>query len=249
MELKIFGGPDAVARQAAELTACRILDAVNLRGEARITLAAGATQITFLRRLVQLDLPWDRITFFHLDEYLGLSTSQTSCFGYFFEKHLLSVLPTRPRAFNFIAGDAPNPAEECDRLESLVRVAPIDLALLGIGENGHIAFNDPPADFKTKRAFLVVELEQRCREQQMKLGTFENLTEVPKYAITMSVPQIMASEAIVCLATGASKRMAVDRLLGDEISPLLPASVLRDHRNCHLLLDLDAANIQVQSEW
>ncbi len=229
-------GVKAGARAAAVLRA-----ALAESGAARLVLATGASQFATLDQLVaEQGIDWGKVTFFHLDEYLGLPEDHPASFRRYLRERFVDRVP--PLAdMHFIRGDAPDPEAECARLSGLIREAPIDLALIGIGENGHLAFNDPPADFEAKEPFHLVKLDQACRQQQLGEGWFGSLEEVPARAISMSVPQILRARHLVCSVPDARKADAVYCALRGPVTPQCPASVLRKHAACDLFLDKASA--------
>jgi glucosamine-6-phosphate deaminase len=186
-------------------------------------------------------IAWNHVTVFHLDEYVGLPITHPASFRKYLWERFASRLPLPPRAFHFIDGEG-SPAAECARLAELIRPVTIDVAFIGIGENGHVAFNDPPADFQTEEPYLVVELDEACRRQQHGEGWFESMDEVPREAISMSVRQIMASRSIICTVPDERKAAAVRDAVEGNITPEVPASILQEHPDCDLFLDPAAAS-------
>ncbi len=228
-----------LAKAAADEAARLIREAIAARGRARIVAATGTSQIEFLESLVRApDIAWSQVELFHLDEYIGLSGNHPASFQHYVRERILARVPIG-RAW--LLDGAADPDEECKRVGEAIAAAPADVAFAGIGENGHLAFNDPPADFKTERPFIVVDLEERGRQQQVGGGWFASLEEVPRTAITMSIRQILKARAILCLASGARKAEAVKLCLEGDIGPLAPASALRLHQNATLFLDHEAA--------
>jgi glucosamine-6-phosphate deaminase len=185
------------------------------------------------------------VTGFHLDEYLGLPPNHPASFCHYLQERVVSKVPIQQ--FHFINGLAIDPIGECHRLRQLIHQAPIDLALIGIGENAHLAFNDPPADFDTTEPFIVVELDEACRRQQLGEGWFPNLEAVPSRAISMSIHQILAARRLICTVPDARKAAAVAAALEGPETPLVPASILRRHPALNLFLDRDSANLLRQS--
>jgi glucosamine-6-phosphate deaminase len=229
-------------RFAAGLGAGYLTSALAARGAARVILATGSSQFEMLAALTATELDWSRVTIFHLDEYLGLAAGHPAAFRRYLRDRVLAKLPMPPAAFVGIDGLA-DPTAECDRLAALITAAPIDLCLCGIGENGHLAFNDPPADFTTTAPYLVVNLDEACRRQQVGEGWFGGLDDVPSQAISMSIHQIMASAAIVCTVPGGRKAAAVAACLSGAVRPEAPASCLQSHPECHVVLDAEAAGL------
>ena len=220
------------SRQAAQCLQTAIQD----RGLARLILATGASQFDLLANLVQAkDVDWSRVTCFHLDEYIGLPSTHPASFRKYLNERFLSKAPVA--AFHFVQGDAPDPQAECQRVGALLQLAPVDLALVGIGENGHLAFNDPPADFEVNDPYIIVNLDEACRRQQVGEGWFPDLQAVPSQAISMSIRQIMRSRTILCTVPDQRKAQAVQCSLQGPVSPLCPASILQNHPDCTFFLD------------
>lgn len=241
MKIIINSGPEELGMASGKAAAEAIRSAIAKNGEARLVLATGTSQFETLRVLVGEKLDWSRVTLFHLDEYTGLSESAPASFRrYIKERFIEKVGPLKET--HLIRGEA-DPNLECARLESLIREAPIDLALVGIGENGHLGFNDPPADFSTDRAFLVVALDQACRSQQVGEGWFKDISEVPLRAITMSISQIMKSRKIICSVPHLRKAVAVRDCLEGPVSNLHPASILQQHPDCLCYLDRESGSL------
>ena len=233
-----------MGRRAADAAAAKIVAAIAANGEARVIFASAASQFEFIEALLaHTEIDWSKVCGFHLDEYVGLSADHPASFRRFLKERLLAKLPCAVKRFTFVGGDAPDTAAECVRLEAAVRERPIDLACIGIGENGHIAFNDPPADFETKAAYAVVALDEVCRRQQVGEGWYPNLDAVPTHAFSMTVPQILASKAIVVIVPDARKAEAVKRTVEDAVSPNVPATALKTHADCALYLDPPAASL------
>lgn len=241
MEIYIYPTKRELGEGAARLTAGRLTEAIEQRGRANLVLATGASQFEMLDALVAERVDWSRVTAFHLDEYIGLPADHPASFRkYLRERFVARVCPLA--AFHSIdPGD--DPAQACGRLGEIIRRRPIDVACVGIGENGHLAFNDPPADFRTTEPYLVVELDEACRRQQLGEGWFETLDDVPTRAVSMSVRQIMASRCIVCTVPDRRKARAVRETLEGEVTEAVPASILQEHDDCHLLLDEPAASM------
>ena len=237
MEIIIEPDRAALGKRVAEEGAEIIRSAIASRGEARIIVATGASQFEVLEQLtLQTDIDWSRVTGFHLDEYIGLPIAHGASFRRYLWERFVSKLPLPMRAFHFIDVGVDIDAE-CERLGGLLSGREIDVAFIGIGENAHIAFNDPPADFETEQPYIVVNLDEACRRQQLGEGWFPTLEDVPKQAISMSVYQIMKSSKILCTVPDSQKAAAVRATVEDEISPDVPASILREHPECTLYLD------------
>lgn len=239
MKLHIFDSKVEMGKAAAECAASQLQRAIATRGEANLILATGASQFEMLASLVEQPVDWSKVTVFHLDEYIGLSDEHPASFRKYLRERFEEKVEDLG-AFHYVNGEAEDPEAECDRLGALISGLTIDVACIGIGENGHLAFNDPPADFDTERPYLVVELSTRCRQQQLGEGWFPSLDDVPTHAISMSIQQIMKSEAIVCTVPDARKAEAVQRTFEDPISPQIPASILRQHSQCDMYVDKPA---------
>jgi glucosamine-6-phosphate deaminase len=241
MTLKIFDDKASLAKSAAEQAAAVIRSAAALRGRARVVAATGASQFEFLEVLTGTPgLPWHQVELFHLDEYIGLSANHPASFCRFLQERFIAK--TGISQLHLLDGEA-DPAEVIHRTGQALALAPVDVAFVGIGENGHLAFNDPPADFQTEDPYLVVHLDEACRQQQVGEGWFQNLSEVPKRAISMSVRQILRSKEIICIAPDARKAKAMQACLEGEISPLAPASILRTHSYTTIYLDQNSARL------
>jgi len=225
----------AAARHAAEA----LRDEIGARGAARIVAATGASQFDFLDALTAAPaIDWTRVEMFHLDEYVGLPLNHPASF----RKYLLDRLVNKVGIgrVHLLDGER-DPSRVADEVGRELEAAPIDLALVGIGENGHLAFNDPPADFVTERPYLIVTLDQACRRQQVGEGWFGSIAEVPSQAISMSVRQILKAREIICVVPDARKARAIHACVEGEVSPMAPASILRTHANTTLFLDCDSA--------
>jgi glucosamine-6-phosphate deaminase len=228
-------------RASAEAAARYLREVLDERGAARIVVATGASQFAFLAHLAsEPDIDWSRVTMFHLDEYIGLAPDHPASFRLYLEERLVSKV--HPGTCVWIDGAA-DPQAECRRLGELIGAAPVDAAFVGIGENGHLAFNDPPADFETEDAFIVVALDDACRQQQAGEGWFATPADVPTRAISMSIRQILRARRIFCTVPDRRKAEAVRACLEEEISPLRPASILRRHPNTDLYLDRASASL------
>jgi glucosamine-6-phosphate deaminase len=240
MEIRVFDTKQELGKAAAERAKAAIGEAVARFGQARVIAATGASQFEFLDALTSLKgIDWGRVEMFHLDEYVGLPDTHPASFRRYLRERIVERVG--PRAFHFLAGDAPDPVAELRRVGALLASSPIDVAFVGIGENGHLAFNDPPADFETEEPYLVVELDEACRRQQLGEGWFASLAEVPRRAISMSIRQILKSREILCVVPDARKAKAVSECLEGEVSPLHPSSILQTHPATTVYLDRDSA--------
>lgn len=242
MQIEIFADPDQLGAAAAHSGAALIRDTLAQCGEANIILATGASQFTMLASLVaEPDIDWGKVRCFHLDEYVGMPISHPASFRKYLKERFVDALPSPPCSFEYIDGEA-DPNEECRRLGKAIEPFAIDVAFIGIGENGHLAFNDPPADFVTQQPYLVVELDEACRKQQHGEGWFESMEAVPTHAISMSVNHILKSQAIICSVPDERKSAAVQRAVEGDVSPLCPASILNQHSATTLFLDKASAS-------
>ena len=220
---------------------CKILRS---KAKVRFIAATGASQFDFLEFLCESKgVDWARTEMFHLDEYIGLPADHPASFRKYLSERFVEKI--HPGQVHFIEGDAPDPELECQRLGDLISREPIDIAFIGIGENGHIAFNDPPADFETEEPYLIVNLDDKCRQQQLGEGWFESFEEVPRSAISLSVRQLMKSNYIICTCPEKRKAEAVRDCLskGVPISPMHPASILKQHKETYVFLDKESASL------
>jgi len=240
----VAAGPAETGRDAAAYGAGLVRQALERDGRAAVVVATGASQFEMLAGLAaEPGLAWERVTFFHLDEYLGLSVGHPASFRRYLWERFHSRLPVPPRAFHYLDGEADDPAGECARVGRLIAAERIDVAFIGIGENGHLAFNDPPADFVTEEPYLIVTLDDACRRQQWGEGWFPSLEAVPERAITMSIRQILKSRHLVVTVPDARKAVAVRDSLHGSVTPLVPASIVREHPSCAVFLDLASASL------
>jgi glucosamine-6-phosphate deaminase len=239
MTIKIFSSKADLAQTAADHAATTIRDAISRRGQARIIAATGASQFDFLEVLTTIpDIAWDKVEMFHLDEYIGMSDRAPASFSRYLKERLIDKVGLKQ--YHLLDGTQP-PAEVIARVTSEIRKAPIDIAFVGVGENGHLAFNDPPADFDTKESFIVVDLDEDCRRQQLGEGWFPTLEDVPRQALSMTIHQIMQSDQILCIAPDARKAKAIQACFGGEVSPLAPASILQRHPDATIYLDKESS--------
>lgn len=222
---------ELAARQAAAV----LNSAIRERGEARVVLSTGASQFDTLSALVRQNVDWSKVDMFHLDEYVDLPETHPASFRKYLKERFVSRVPIR-RA-HFVDGTREGIAALTEELRS----APVDLGLIGIGENGHIAFNDPPADFETDEAYIVVNLDERCRRQQVGEGWFAALNDVPRQAVSMTVRQIMRCETIISCVPYAVKAEAVYKTLTSPLTNMVPATMLKQHDHFTLYLDEDSA--------
>ena len=241
MIIKVFKDKQSLANAAAEQAARHIRDAISTNGSARIIAATGASQFEFLDALTSApDVDWKRVEMFHLDEYIGLPSSHPASFrGYLLKRLINKVGITR---YHLLDGES-DPASVARTVGAELAGSPVDVAFVGVGENGHLAFNDPPADFDTEEPYLIVELDEACRRQQLGEGWFKSLSEVPQRAISMSVRQILKAHEIICIVPDTRKAPAVATCFEGEISANAPASILRTHPRTTIYLDNDSASL------
>jgi glucosamine-6-phosphate deaminase len=239
MDIKVLKDKASLAGAAAAEAATSIRRAIADKDAARIIAATGASQFEFLDALTaKPDIDWKRVEMFHLDEYIGLPLSHPASFRSYLLKRLINKVGiTR---YHLLDGES-DPASVAREVGVKLASAPIDLAFVGIGENGHLAFNDPPADFETEEPYLVVHLDEACRRQQMDEGWFATLADVPHTALSMSVRQILKAQEIICIVPDARKARAVAACFEGEISAHAPASILRTHPRCTVYLDNESA--------
>jgi len=232
-----------LGKSATDLVSQRLKEVIKEKGKAAIILATGASQFEFLGTLkARNDIDWKKIIVFHLDEYKGISESHPASFRKYLKERILNLV--KPGQIYFINGNAEDTQKECERYEVLLRHNKIDIACIGIGENGHLAFNDPHvADFNDNRLVKVVTLDEACRRQQLGEGWFKSLEDVPCEAVTLTIPAIMSAEMISCVVPDKRKACAVRDALKGDISTKCPASILRRHSNVHLFLDAASAEL------
>jgi len=243
MDIRILADKQSLGAEAAGQGAERIRKALAEAGGATIILATGASQFEMLDRLVAAPgIDWSKVTAFHLDEYVGLPESHPASFRRYLRERFVARVPGLAE-FVEIRGDAPDPEAEARRLGSLIAGRRIDVCFAGIGENCHLAFNDPPADFGTEEPYIVVELDEACRRQQLGEGWFPSLEAVPRRAISMSIRQILKAETLVLSVPDARKAEAVRAAVEGPVSPMHPASIVRTHPDCRLLLDPPSASL------
>ena len=241
LAVRVYADLEAVALAAADEARTWLRTTLHQQAEARVIFACAASQVRFLEILTALPgLDWSRVTLFHMDEYRGLNAEHPASFRRFLREHVAARV--RPRACHFLAGDAADPAVEGERYGRLLGERPVDLCCLGIGENGHLAFNDPPeVDFEDPQCVKLVTLAASGRAQQVGEGAFPTLASVPTQALTLTVPALCAARRMLCVVPEPRKARAVRAALRGPISPVCPASVLRRQAHCTLFLDADSA--------
>ncbi|NQS88755.1 glucosamine-6-phosphate deaminase [Patescibacteria group bacterium] len=248
MKIKIFKTKQEMGKAAAKEATRILIGAIKEKGEAIFIAATGASQFEFLENLTSTpSIDWSKTTMFHLDEYAGLPETHPASFRKYLKERLIDKVHLG--TVYLIKGDAKDPELECESLGKIISERKVDVAFVGIGENGHLAFNDPPADFNTEKPYLLVELDEACRKQQIGEGWFKNLDEVPRRAISMSIEQIMKSKSIICTVPDSRKAQALKDCLEGDISPEHPASILRKHKNMFLFLDKDSAKLLKRGKY
>lgn len=241
LTVKVFETMEKLGYSAA-INVARILNKSILeKGNANLILATGSSQFSFLEKLQKQEIDWSRITVFHLDEYIGLPETHPASFRKFLRERILEIV--QPKKVYYLNGDAKNSEKEVIRYEELLKIHSIDIACIGIGENGHIAFNDPPvADFNDPKLVKVVELDEVCRKQQHGEGWFPTFDDVPTHALSLTIPAIMSCSTISCVVPDERKAEAVFNTLNAKISTACPATILRSHKNTILYLDENSAS-------
>ncbi len=241
MLIRVFNDKITLGRAAAEQAASAIRRAISERGTARIIAATAASQLEFLDALTKAPgIDWGKVEAFHLDEYIGLPVTHPGSFRKMLMEQLVSK--TGISRYHLLAGDAADPSSHVREVGKQLTSAPIDIAFLGIGENGHIAFNDPPADFDTEVPYIIVNLDEACRQQQVGEAWFADISQVPRKAISMSAKQILKATEILAVVPDKRKAEAVKACFEGEISPMAPASILRRHPNATIYLDSNSAS-------
>ena len=242
MEIITSANPKSLGEMAGKAAGELIRKAIAAKESANIILATGTSQFETINQLLAEEgIAWEKVTMFHLDEYIGLPNTHPASFRKYLKERFLDKVGDLKHHY-LINGEV-DPVKETKRLGDLIQNHPIDVALVGIGENGHLAFNDPPADFETEKPYLVVDLDQACRAQQFNEGWFPNLDAVPAQAISMSIRQIMKSKSIICSVPDERKAQAVKDCVNNPVSNLFPASILREHDDCKLYLDVASASL------
>jgi glucosamine-6-phosphate deaminase len=239
MEVNVLKTAKELGKEAAVFSAHVLNERITSKGKARLVLSTGASQFETLEAFVTMNVDWSKVEVFHLDEYVSLSDQHPASFRKYLKERVVDLVPIHK--IHFVNGDG-NIQENIKELTREIRKEPIDLALIGIGENAHIAFNDPPADFDTKEAYMVVDLDENCKKQQVGEGWFSSLDEVPRQAITMTVYQIMQSEVIVSSVPHKAKANAIRDFFENDVTNQVPATLLKTHPNYTLFLDQNSAS-------
>ena len=242
LTVHIYDRPTTLTEAAAKIAQNYLITLLTKQSQATVILATGNSQLKFLEALIALGgIDWSRVVFFHLDEYLGINPQHPASFRYYLHKNVEKKV--NAAAFHYIVGDCDQPLVECDRYTQLLQAQPIDLCFLGIGENGHLAFNEPSvASFDETRQITLVKLEPITRQPQVSAGYFSTIEDVPQYAFTLTIPQICGSAKILCLAPEKRKATAVKNMLQLPVSTTCPASILRKFAQATLFLDTDSAS-------
>jgi len=243
LPVRIYKSQAEMAADAAQMAHEYLTGLLAKQATVACILATGNSQIRFLEHLIALGgIDWSRATLFHMDEYLGIDASHKASFRRYMRERVEACV--KPGRFHYIEGDAPLPIDECKRYAQLLSAQPIDLCCLGVGENGHLAFNDPPvANFEDPHKVNIVKLDLACKQQQVGEGHFPNLDAVPPYAITLTIPMLCSARKMLCVAPEKRKAKAVKEMLTGPISPQCPASILRRQSQATLLLDTDSASL------
>ena len=243
MEVVVSETKEDCGNKAAAHGAELLRQAIAENGKAGIVVATGASQFEMLAALVKAEgVDWTAVTGFHLDEYIGMPMTHPASFRKYLKERFVDRLPSPPAAFHYVNGEN-DPEAECCRLGRVISEHPIDVAFIGIGENGHLAFNDPPADFQTEEPYIVVDLDEACRRQQLGEGWFPTLQDVPARAISMSIRRIVKSRAIVCTVPDERKGKAVKGAVEGPVTPECPSSILQQHAAVTLFLDSASASL------
>ncbi|MES2378839.1 MAG: glucosamine-6-phosphate deaminase [Bacteroidota bacterium] len=236
LTVQIFDTDEQMGATGAAIVTGKIRELLQTQPIVNIIFAAAPSQNAFLAGLIKEDIEWDRINAFHMDEYIGLADNSPQAFGIFLKERLFDKVPFL--TVNYLNGNAADKVKECERYEQLLKAYPTDIVCMGIGENGHIAFNDPPvADFNDPKVVKVVELDDMCRQQQVNDDCFDSFTDVPESALTLTIPTLMKAKYIYCFVPGTRKAEAVKNTLQQDIIEEYPSTILRRHPNAILFLD------------
>ena len=239
MQLHVLETPAQLGQKAAEQTAAVLNEAIAAKGSARIILSTGASQFDTIEALRKQKVDWTKVEMFHLDEYIGIGNDHPASFiKYLKERFLKDDIPMK---HSYFIDGLRDPDEMMAEVTKDLLAAPVDVALIGIGENAHIAFNDPPANFDTKESFIIVELDEACKAQQVREKWFATLDDVPKIAITMTVHQIMQAKVIISCVPYPQKAQAVANTVNNDVTNMIPATILKTHPNWSLYVDKDSA--------
>ena len=241
-DINIYESRALMGAAAAQAAADTVNSLLKEQNEVNMVFAAAPSQNEFLAALTEQPIDWTRINAFHMDEYIGLPAGSTAAFAYYLQKHLFEKVPFK--AVHYLNGNATDALAECNRYTKLLNDHPIDIVCMGIGENNHIAFNDPPvADFKDAKTVKIVALDEACRQQQVNDGCFASFDEVPTHALTLTVPALLNCKEIFCIVPGKRKAKAVFNTFNKPVTELYPSTALRMHGNVRLFLDKDSAGL------
>jgi len=243
LEVRVFSTQEELALAASLAAVAHLRAVLEAQDQAAVIFATGNSQIRFLDHLAAgTEIDWSRITMFHMDEYLGIAPDHPASFRRYLRERVQARL--KPRAFHYLEGEALEPLKECERYTQLLHAQMIDLCCLGIGENGHLAFNDPPvADFHDPLSVKLVKLDDACRRQQVGEGHFPGMEAVPQYAFTLTLPALCGSGRMLCIVPEQRKARAVRDALCGAITPQCPASFLRRQSHCTLFLDGESSQL------
>jgi glucosamine-6-phosphate deaminase len=241
LPVRVYAAQEDLARDAACEVQAHLQQCIAERGEASAILATGNSQIRFLDELIRLGgVDWSKLTLFHMDEYLGIDSNHKASFSRYMRERVESRV--KPKVFHYLNGNADQPLDECARYADLLQAGEIDLCCMGVGENGHIAFNDPHvAEFDDPWSVKLVSLDLKCRQQQVDEGHFPNVDDMPRFAYTLTIPTLCAVRKIVCISPEKRKAQAIHNALKETVSTNCPASYLRTQKQAVLLLDQDSA--------
>ena len=242
MNINISKNSKQLGKRAARFTAKKINEVIKKNGKARLLLSTGSSQFDTIEALIRENIDWSKVEMFHLDEYVDLPETHIASFRKYLKERFLAHINIGKA--HLVNGEA-DIEEELERLTVEIRKAPIDVALIGIGENGHIAFNDPKADFETKKAYFKVELEEKCKMQQVREGWFEGIEDVPTHAISMTVYQIMQAKLIVSCVPNSVKAEAIKNTFKHKLDPMYPSTMLKYHENLNLYLDENSSKVLI----
>jgi glucosamine-6-phosphate deaminase len=248
LEVRIYPDREEMGKDAARDVSAAIQKLLETKEEINMIFAAAPSQSDFMKELIaDKAIRWERINAFHMDEYIGLAKDASQGFGNFLKRHLFDQVPFK--SVHLVNGQAEDPEAECKRYAGLLEQHPVDIVCLGIGENGHIAFNDPPvADFNDPKLVKVVELDMPCRQQQVNENLFTGIDVVPTHAVTITIPALLRAQQMFCMVPAINKAEAVYRTLNGEISEACPASILRTKKGVILYLDKDSASLLDEKE-
>ena len=243
LAVRVYATQADLSKDVARITEAYLCETISSKGSAAAIMATGNSQIKFLEELIRLGgVDWSKVTLFHMDEYLGINADHKASFRRYMRERVESRV--KPHAFHYLEGDALLPMDECDRYTKLLQAQPIDLCCLGVGENGHLAFNDPPiANFEDKRMVTIGMLDNACRMQQVGEGHFPNLDAVPPYALTLTIPALCSARKMLCIAPETRKARVIKAALQGPITTACPASILRRQAHATLFLDTDSASL------